>query len=276
MAEINNENEKNAKTGDGNTETNNKSSKKGWVWVILLALLLLFAGTAGYYLKTGDFPGLAGLNDSDFGQNLNILFVGLDDEKSVARGTVEADSIMIANLRPSEDKLIIDPLKSSIKYNGKNLSQNYGDDFSDIVEEIRGEQIDYHVYIDYKAFEKVIDELGGVNIHLEEALKIPDLGLNLKQGDNLLSGKEALNYVRWYNYDSNNGDRLMRQKKVINAVLDQILDGDLFFNIKDLYSTVVNTYQSVDTDMGPALVADIYNYMKKNKDLEIIFNSSGE
>ncbi|RCW50478.1 MULTISPECIES: LCP family protein [unclassified Halanaerobium] len=276
MAELNNETKKNTEADNGNKATNNKNSKNRWVWVILLALLLLFAGTAGYYLKTGDLPELVGLNDSNFEQNLNILFVGLDDEESVARGTVEADSIMIVSLRPSENKLIIEPLKSSIKYNGKKLSQNYGDNFGDIVEEIRGEKIDYHVYIDYKAFEKVIDELGGIKINLEESLRIPDLGLNLKKGNNLLSGKEALNYVRWYNYDSNNGDRLMRQKKVIDAVIAKVLDGDLFFNIKDFYTAIVNTYQSVDTDMGPALVADIYNYMKKNKDLEMIFNLPGE
>ncbi|MGM0602399.1 MAG: LCP family protein [Bacillota bacterium] len=270
------ETDKNSKTGNEVSTTDNESSTKRWVWVILLALLLLFAGTAGYYFQTGGFPGLAGLSDSDFGENLNILFVGLDDEESVAKGTIEADSIMIASIRPSKDEMIIEPLKSSLEYDGKKLSHNFGNNFRKIVEEIRGEKIDYHVYIDYKAFEKVIDELGGVNIYLEEALKIPDLGLNLKKGDNLLSGKEALNYVRWYNYDSNNGDRLLRQKKVIDAVIDQILDGDLFFNIKDLYNTVVNTYKSVETDMGPALVADIYNYMKKNKDLEMIFNMPGE
>ncbi len=212
---------------------------------------------------------MLGLSENDFTQNLNILFVGLDDEESVAVGTIEADSIMLSKLRPEENLLQIEHIEEDRVYNGQSLREYHNGDIQVAVEDITNSKVDYYVYVKYQGFEKVIDELGGVTINLNEKVEVPGLGLKLKAGDNLLSGKEALNFVRWSNSDSL--ARFERQKLLIKAIITKLKGNNILFNIKDLYNTIVESYNSVETDINPVLAAEIFKYIKDNDDLELKF-----
>ncbi|PUU86916.1 MAG: cell envelope-related transcriptional attenuator [Halanaerobium sp.] len=210
---------------------------------------------------------ILGLAESDFTQDLNILVVGLDDEESVAIGSIEADSIMLAKLRPEANKMQIEHIDEDTVYKGELLREYHDGDIQPAVEELSGTNVDYHVYINYLGFEKVIDELGGVQITLEQEVVVPGLGLNLKAGDNLLSGKEALNFVRWR--DSDSIDRFKRQKLLINSVMTKLKSNNIFFNVKDLYNTIVESYNSIETDINPVLAAEIFNYLRESRELEL-------
>ncbi|RAK06677.1 LytR family transcriptional attenuator [Halanaerobium saccharolyticum] len=212
---------------------------------------------------------ILGLSESDFTQDLNILFVGLDSEESVAIGTVEADSIMLAKLRPELNQLQIEHIDEDTIYQGQLLRKYHNGDISTAVEDIAETEIDYYVYLKYQGFEKVIDELGGVQISLEEEIVVPGLGLNLKEGDNLLSGKEALNFVRWRSSDSM--DRFERQKLLINSVISKLKSNNILFNVKELYNTIVESYNSIETDINPVLAAEIFNYVRENDELKLEF-----
>jgi LCP family protein required for cell wall assembly len=210
---------------------------------------------------------ILGLAESDFSQDLNILFVGLDDEESVALGTIEADSIMIAKLRPEIDKLQIKHIDEDTNYKGQLLRKYHNGDIQLAVEEITENEIDYYVYINYLGFERVIDELGGVQIILDQEVKVAGLGLNLKAGSNLLSGKEALNFVRWR--DSDSLARFERQKLLINSVMAKLRSNNILFNVKELYNTIVESYNSIETDINPVLAAEIFSYLRENKELDL-------
>lgn len=210
---------------------------------------------------------ILGLADSDFTQDLNILVVGLDDEESVAIGSIEADSIMLAKLRPEDNKMQIEHIDEDTEYKGELLRDYHDGDIQPAVEEISGSKVDYHVYVNYLGFEKVIDELGGVKITLDQDIEVPGLGLNLKAGDNLLSGKEALNFVRWR--DSDSLERFERQKLLINSVMTKLKSNNILFNVKELYNTIVESYNSIETDINPVLAAEIFNYLRENKELEL-------
>lgn len=212
---------------------------------------------------------ILGLSESDFAQDLNILFIGLDDEKSVKIGSIEADSIMIARLRPEADKLELEHIDEDLKYQGQVLRKYYNGDIRLAIEDITETEIDYYVYVNYQGFEKVIDEIGGVKVSLKHNLEVPGLGLKLKKGDNLLSGKEALNFVRWSG--SNSLDRFERQKILINAVIHKLQSNNILFNVKDLYNTIVDSYNSVETDINPVLTAEILKYIHQNDKLQIDF-----
>jgi len=212
---------------------------------------------------------ILGLSDSDFNQDLNILFVGLDSEENVAIGSVEADSIMLAKLRPELNQLQVEHIDEDTIYQGQLLRKYHNGDISLAVEEITETEIDYYVYLKYQGFEKVIDELGGVQITLEEELIVPGLGLNLKKGDNLLSGKEALNFVRWSS--SGSMARFERQKLLINSVLSKLKSNNILFNVKELYNTIVESYNSIETDINPVLAAEIFNYVRENDELKLEF-----
>ena len=212
---------------------------------------------------------ILGLSESDFTQDLNILFVGLDDEESVALGSIEADSIMLGKLRPEKNMLQIEYIDENTIYKGQLLREYHNGNIELAVEELTESEIDYHVYVNYRGFEKVIDELGGVKITLDQDVDVPGLGLDLKAGDNLLSGKEALNFVRWR--DSNSLDRFERQKLLIDSVLVKLRSNNLLFNVKELYTTIVESYNSIDTNINPVLAAEIFNYIRENDDLELEF-----
>lgn len=212
---------------------------------------------------------ILGLSESNFSQDLNILFVGLDDVENVAIGTIEADSIMLARLRPEADMLEIEYIDEETIYQDDLLSRHYNGDLRLAVEEITDLEIDYHVYVNYQGFEKIIDELGGVQITLEQEIKVPGLGLNLKEGDNLLSGKEALNFIRWK--DSDSISRYQRQKKLIDALMLKVKANNILFNVRDLYHTIVESYNSIETDINPVLAAEIINYIRENDNLELEF-----
>lgn len=212
---------------------------------------------------------ILGLSESDFSQNLNILFVGLDDEQSVAVGSIEADSIMLGRLRPEANKMQIEHIDEDQIYQGKLLRNYHNGDIQVAVEDLSKSEIDYYVYVKYQGFEKVIDELGGVKITLKDPVEVPGLGLNLKEGDNLLSGKEALNFVRWR--DSDSLARFERQKILINAVMQKLKSNNILFNVKELYNTIVESYNSVETDINPVLAAEIFSFIRENDNLELDF-----
>jgi LCP family protein required for cell wall assembly len=176
---------------------------------------------------------------------------------------------MLAKLRPEINKLQLKHIDEDTIYKGQPLRDYHNGDIQLAVEEITEDKIDYYVYVNYQGFEKVIDELGGVQITLEKEVKVPGLGLNLKAGDNLLSGKEALNFVRWR--DSNSIARFERQKILINSVVTKLKSNNILFNVKELYSTIVESYNSIETDINPVLAAEIFNYLRDNAQLELEF-----
>jgi LCP family protein required for cell wall assembly len=275
-----------------NTQDNQESPKKHkWLGILIISFLLLFIGLTGYYLESGLKPlangnsglsemeeehslfdqilSILGMGESDFDQDLNILFVGLDDEESVALGTIEADSIVLGRLRPEANRLQLEYINENLKHEDKLLKEYSKEDIQIAVEEITKTEIDYYVYVNYQGFEKVIDELGGVRLKLKEDVKVPGLGLDLKAGNNLLAGKEALNFVRWSS--SNYLPRSERQKMLIQAVVAKLRTNNIMFNVKELYNTIVESYNSIETDINTVLAAEIFNYIRSNPQLELEF-----
>lgn len=282
-------------TDSGSEKNNNHKKKIKWIIVLFILFLIIFIGSAGYYLESGlrtiddneydssqqnnggngnnslldRVMGILNLNDSEFSQNMDILFVGLDDKDSVAVGEIEADSIMLARLRPEESYLYLENIDKNTRYQEKSLRKYHDGNVAKAVENIKNTEFDHYVYLHYQGFEKVIDELGGVKINLSDKLQIPALGLNLKAGDNLLSGKEALNFVRLN--DGNEDSRLQRQKQLINALIEKVRGNNFLFNVRDLYNTVVNSYNSIETDIEPVLAVELFNYFKGNTSINIEF-----
>lgn len=98
----------------------------------------------------------------------------------------------------------------------------------DTVEALLGIPIDYYAQIDFSAFEKFIDELGGINILPPEEIAVDPLGpgntVFLKVKPYLLDGATALAYARARNSEGGDFDRADRQQQVILAIRDRIID----------------------------------------------------
>lgn len=95
------------------------------------------------------------------------------------------------------------------------------------VEKFMGVPIHYYLQIDFGAFERMVDEIGGVEIDVPEAIKVDPIGphntVDLEPGVQTLSGEVALAYARARHTEGGDFDRSKRQQQVALAIRSQIL-----------------------------------------------------
>lgn len=98
----------------------------------------------------------------------------------------------------------------------------------DTVEALLGIPIDYYAQIDFFAFEKFIDEMDGINILPPEEITVDPIGAGntvvLKAKPYRLDGATALAYARARHTEGGDFDRAARQRQVILAIRDRIID----------------------------------------------------
>ena len=101
------------------------------------------------------------------------------------------------------------------------------------VEQFLGVPINYYAQIDFDAFVKFIDEIGGVKINVPEKITVDLLGSGsatkktLKPGVQVLPGQWALAYARNRYTQGGDFDRAQRQQQVILGIRDRILSFDM-------------------------------------------------
>lgn len=101
---------------------------------------------------------------------------------------------------------------------------------TDTVEQLLGVPVDYYAQIDFGAFVRFIDEIGGVRVEIQEKIKIDPMNAKtrvLKPGVYTLPGDLALAYVRARKTEGGDFDRGARQQEVILAIRDRILQFDM-------------------------------------------------
>lgn len=105
------------------------------------------------------------------------------------------------------------------------------------VEQFLGVPINYYAQIDFGAFVRFIDELGGVKINVPEKITIDLLGTGsatkktLQPGVQVLPGEWTLAYARNRYTSGGDFDRAARQQQVILAIRDRILSLDMLPNL---------------------------------------------
>ncbi len=112
------------------------------------------------------------------------------------------------------------------------------------VEDFIGVPIQYYAQIDFYAFERFIDSMGGLDMHIREPIKVDPLGpgntVTLEPGVQTLSGAVALAYARQRYTEGGDFDRSKRQQEVIMAIRDQVMNFNmlptLVANAPQLYS----------------------------------------
>lgn len=136
------------------------------------------------------------------------------------------------------------------------------------VEEFLGVPINYYAQVDFGAFVRFIDELGGVKINVPEKIIVDLLGKGsatkktLQPGVQVLPGEWALAYARNRYTSGGDFDRATRQQQVILAIRDRILSLDMLPTLIQrapaLYNELasgVHTNLSLDQIIKLALLA---------------------
>ena len=148
----------------------------------------------------------------DTGRSDTLFIVSLDEEAKRA-------SILSI---PRDTRVEMEPgayekINHAYAYGGHEYSQN-------ILERLLATKMDGYVIVNIRAFEKMIDAVGGVDIDVEKRMYYEDpwdedggLVIDLYPGEQHLDGKQAMEYVRFRDEEGDIG-RIARQQKFLNAI----------------------------------------------------------
>jgi anionic cell wall polymer biosynthesis LytR-Cps2A-Psr (LCP) family protein len=89
------------------------------------------------------------------------------------------------------------------------------------VEKMSGVRMDHYLEVDFKGFQKFVDELGGVDITTHRAIKDAGSHLSLSAGKHTLKGEQALALVRTRHGVGDGSDlgRIQLQQTFIKALI---------------------------------------------------------
>ena len=117
----------------------------------------------------------------------------------------------------------------------------------DTVEQVLGVPIQYYAVVDFNAFVRIIDELGGVKIRPANRIKIDPLGPNnsfyLDPGVYVVDGATALAYARNRYTEGGDYDRADRQQEVLLSVRERVTQFNMLPTLVTKAPTLYNEVQ---------------------------------
>ena len=186
----------------------------------------------------------------------NIYISGIDTYgpiSTVSRSDVNI--IMTVNMNTHKILLTTTPRDAYVKIPGGGADQYdklthagiYGVETSEqTLENLYGIKIDYYARINFTSFLKLIDQLGGVTVHNDQAFTQEKFDFPV--GDIQMNSEQALGFVRErYNLDGGDNDRGKNQEKVISAIVNKLAS---LKSVSNFTSIVNNLQDSVQTNMS--------------------------
>lgn len=254
---------------------------------IALLILAVFLATVGasYYVFHGLFesarPGVADAtteisNEKEpENKTINFLLLGVD-ERSGDVGRSDTIMMLSANLATKRIGLVSVPRDSRvdmIKYGSTKVNHAYA--YGGItlakqtIEKLLNVKADYYFVINFSAFKKIIDLLGGVDLDVEKDMYYRDdydgengLIIDLQKGQQHLDAEKAIEYVRYRDEEGDIG-RVKRQQKFLNAVLAKFTSPSTILKIPSIIKEVRN---SIQTDMSFADMVEYLSFLKNGTD----------
>jgi LCP family protein required for cell wall assembly len=190
---------------------------------------------------------------------ITFLLVGSDTREQVAPGNLpdaRSDAIMVARFSADRHhaQVVSIPRDSWVDIpdhgrNKINAAYAYGGPslLIETVEQLTGIRIDHYAAIDFDGLIQVTDDLGGVDVVVQETTS--NGPYTFTAGPNHLDGDQA----RWYvgqRYDLAGGDfdRVKRQQNYLRAMFTKLSDQDAFTSPRTLDSALLAVTSAVAVD----------------------------
>lgn len=118
------------------------------------------------------------------------------------------------------------------------------------VEHLTGVFIDHTVVVDFNGFVDMVDAVHGVEVCIPKEVDDPAHGIHLDAGRQLVSGRDALNYVRERNVLSPNSDigRMKRQQAFVASMVNRVMSANTLAMPTRLYRFLDAATQSIQLD----------------------------
>lgn len=188
----------------------------------------------------------------------NIYISGIDTYGSISTvSRSDVNIIMTVNMNTHKILLTTTPRDAYVKIPGGGANQYdklthagiYGVETSEqTLEDLYGTKIDYYARINFTSFLKLIDQLGGVTVHNDQAFTSLHGKFDFPVGDIQMNSEQALGFVRErYSLDGGDNDRGKNQEKVISAILNKLAS---LKSVSNFTSIVNNLQDSVQTNIS--------------------------
>ncbi|MEW2565604.1 LCP family protein [Streptomyces sp. NPDC047070] len=130
------------------------------------------------------------------------------------------------------------------------------------VESMTGIRMDHYVEVDFSGFQKLIDELGGVEVTTTKDISDKESHLDLKAGTHRLTGEQSLGLVRTRHGVGDGSDlgRIQLQQAFIKALVEQAKSIGVLTSPKKLYDLADTATRTVTTDSDLASVKDLASF----------------
>jgi LCP family protein required for cell wall assembly len=120
-----------------------------------------------------------------------------------------------------------------------------------VVENLTQLKIDHYLEVDFSAFMRTVDVLGGVRICTAVPLKDSYTGLDLPAGTHSLTGGQALQYVRSRHIDgASDFGRMKRQQRFLAALIERATSSRVLLNPMKFRDVTRAVLGSVRADQG--------------------------
>ncbi|NCO37213.1 MAG: hypothetical protein COZ06_14465 [Armatimonadetes bacterium CG_4_10_14_3_um_filter_66_18] len=241
------------------------------VWVIALSTTIAF-GTGTYQTWQRAGYACAGHSDSGTGvlppfngqEVVRFLLLGTDDRTETGR----SDTMILASLYPQTHRVVllsiprdsrvrvpdhgVDKINSAYAHGGVTL----------VMETLRSwpllQPIQYYTQCDFRAFQKIVDLLGGVEVDVEKDMRYTDraqnLSIRLRKGPQRLRGYDAMCYVRYRGDRQADIGRIERQQKFLRAALHELLRPSSLPKVPAILTAI---HAHTKTNMGAGQVLDL-------------------
>jgi LCP family protein required for cell wall assembly len=195
---------------------------------------------------------------------LNVLIMGTDS-RGIPGDSQNTDTMIVLSLDPlnrtaamlsiPRDTLVPiagygqNKINAAFAFGGPDLAQK-------TVEDLLGIRLNSYALIDFGAFTRIVDVVGGVLVDVkrpirDESYPTPDFGVErliVRPGPQLMNGDVALKYAR-SRHDSNDFSRAKRQQEVIAAIRQRLSTDGMLSRIPAIVGDVGS---AVETNFDPA------------------------
>ena len=241
--------------------------------IILLVVLVIAVSGAAWWFGNVKAPEsmqggggvLPGQVEEKIGENIeikdttrkdgiyNILIIGTDLNGH------NTDSIMLASFNENTNKLNVlsIPRDTYIKANRSTKKINAAYSIGKIaqlyeeIESVIGFKPDRYVIVGTQAFVDLIDEIGGVEIEVEQDMKYSDptqdLYIDIDKGYQTLNGYDSMCFMRFRRYLEGDIGRVRAQQKFVKALMKKVLSLETIATKLPEMSEIIK--ENVDTNL---------------------------
>ena len=205
-------------------------------------------------------------------ERLNVLLLGVDSRDD-ASATKNTDTMIVLSLDPvnktgamlsiprdvyiDRPGVFTDKINAAYAFGGYDLTRK-------VVEDLLGIRLNAYALVDFDAFTKIVDSVGGVVIDVrrpvrDESYPTPDYGierLDITAGPQLMDGQTALRFAR-SRHDTNDYSRAQRQQIVLSALRTRMAEGDFLRGLPGLIDRVGSVVQ---TNFDPANILPLAQF----------------